>query len=85
VSGTSPEMVDVVFLNHAQMQPQLCAKHIYTKGGTQTGGLRPILTNEADAGTFTRTNLAPETASYAGEPASWNVLHARHTLHRMNH
>lgn len=44
-----------------------------------------VFRNEADALTFIRQNLAPETTLYADEAAAWNALHARYELHRINH
>jgi hypothetical protein len=44
-----------------------------------------VFRNEGDALGFIRRNLAPQTELYADEAASWNELHARYTLHRINH
>jgi hypothetical protein len=41
--------------------------------------------SEADALTFIRTRIAPETTLYADEAASWNELHAGFELHGINH
>lgn len=55
---------------------------IRERGGKTLPG---IFRNEADALTFIRQHVAPETTLYADEAAAWNVLHARYTLHRINH
>jgi len=44
-----------------------------------------VFRNEADALTFIRQHVAPQTTLYADEAAGWNALHARYTLHRINH
>lgn len=44
-----------------------------------------VFRNEADALTFIRQQVASGTTLYADEAASWNALHARYTLHRINH
>jgi len=53
----------------------------------ERGGKTPpgIFRNEADALTFIRQHVAPETTLYADEAAAWNALHARYELHRINH
>ena len=44
-----------------------------------------VFRNEADALTFIRNRVAPQTELYADEAGSWNELPARFTLHRINH
>ena len=44
-----------------------------------------VFRNEADALTFIRRQVPRETTLYADEAASWNELHARYKLHRINH
>ena len=44
-----------------------------------------VFRSEAEALSFIRTRIAPQTAVYADEAAAWNELHARFTLHRINH
>jgi transposase-like protein len=44
-----------------------------------------VFRNEADALTFIRQRVAPQTTLYADEAASWNALAARFTLHRIDH
>jgi transposase-like protein len=44
-----------------------------------------VFRNEADALVFIRQNLPTTTTLYADEAAAWNALHARYTLHRINH
>jgi transposase-like protein len=44
-----------------------------------------VFRNEADALTFIRRQVPRETTLYADEAASWNELHARYELHRINH
>jgi transposase-like protein len=55
---------------------------IRERGGKTLPG---VFRNEADALTFIRQRVAPETTLYADEAASWNALHARYELHRINH
>src|SRR3984957_14480839 len=55
---------------------------IRERGGKTLPG---IFRNEADALTFIRQHVAPETTLYADEAAGWNALHARYELHRINH
>jgi hypothetical protein len=55
---------------------------IRERGGKTLPG---VFRNEADALTFIRQRVAPETTLYADEANSWNDLHARYTLHRINH
>src|SRR5580700_8964166 len=55
---------------------------IRERGGKTLPG---VFRNEADAITFIRNRVAPKTTLYADEAASWNALHARYTLHRINH
>src|SRR6202166_1858920 len=50
-------------------------------GGTLPGVFR----SEADALSFIRRQLPASTTLYADEAGSWNELHARYTLHRINH
>src|SRR6202047_4339781 len=55
---------------------------IRERGGKKLpGGFR----SEGDAPGFIRRNLAPQTELYADEAGSWNELHARYTLHRIDH
>ncbi len=44
-----------------------------------------VFRNEADALTFIRRQVPVGTELYADEAASWNELHARYELHRINH
>jgi transposase-like protein len=44
-----------------------------------------VFRNEADAVTFIRNRVAPQTELYADEAGSWNELAGRFTLHRINH
>jgi transposase-like protein len=44
-----------------------------------------VFRSEGDALGFIRRNLAPQTELYADEAGSWNELHARYTLHRIDH
>ena len=44
-----------------------------------------VFRTEADALNFIRAKIAPETTLYADEATAWNELHARYTLHRINH
>src|SRR5579863_1967120 len=55
---------------------------IRERGGKTLPG---VFRNEADAYTFIRQRVAPQTALYADEAASWNALASRFTLHRINH
>jgi transposase-like protein len=55
---------------------------IRERGGNTLPGVFPT---EADALNFIRTRIAPQTTLYADEAASWNALHARFELHRVNH
>lgn len=55
---------------------------IRERGGRTLPGVFPT---EADALGFIRRNLVPQTTLYADEAGSWNELHARYTLHRINH
>src|ERR1700675_1228872 len=55
---------------------------IRERGGKTLPG---VFRSEAEALTFIRTRIAPETTLYADEAASWNDLHARFELHRINH
>jgi transposase-like protein len=55
---------------------------IRERGGKTLPG---VFRTEADALSFIRTRLAPQTTLYADEAASWNELHARFELHRINH
>jgi hypothetical protein len=43
-----------------------------------------VFRSEADALAFIRERVAPKTTLYADEAASWNDLHARFELHRIN-
>jgi ISXO2-like transposase domain len=53
----------------------------------ERGGKTPpgVFRGEAEALHFVRARIAPQTAVYADEAAAWNDLHARFTLHRINH
>jgi transposase-like protein len=55
---------------------------IRERGGHTLPG---VFRSEADALSFIRTRIAPKTTVYADEAAAWNDLHARYTLHRINH
>jgi transposase-like protein len=44
-----------------------------------------VFASEAAALDFIRRTVAPQTTLYADEAAAWNELHARFTLHRINH
>lgn len=55
---------------------------IRERGGRTLPG---VFRTEADALNFIRTKVAPQTTLYADEAAWWNELHARFTLHRINH
>jgi transposase-like protein len=55
---------------------------IRERGGKTLPG---VFRNEADAVTFIRQRVAPQTTLYADEANSWNDLHGRFTLHRINH
>jgi transposase-like protein len=55
---------------------------IRERGGKTVPG---VFRSEAEALTFIRTRIAPKTTLYADEAASWNDLHARFTMHRINH
>jgi transposase-like protein len=44
-----------------------------------------VFRTEAEALTFLRTRIAPETTLYADEASAWNDLHVRFELHRINH
>lgn len=55
---------------------------IRERGGKTLPG---VFRTEAEALNFIRTRLAPQTTVYADEAAAWNELHARFTLHRINH
>jgi hypothetical protein len=55
---------------------------IRERGGKTLPG---VFRSEADALSFIRHNVAPQTTLYADEAASWNDLHARYELHRINH
>jgi transposase-like protein len=55
---------------------------IRERGGKTLPG---VFRGEAEALHFIRTRIAPQTALYADEGAAWNELHARFTIHRINH
>src|SRR5216683_916907 len=55
---------------------------IRERGGKTLPG---VFRSEIEALSFIRTNVAPQTELYADEAAGWNDLHARFTLHRINH
>ncbi len=46
---------------------------------------RRVPQSKATPLTFIRTRVAPQTELYADEAGSWNELHARFTMHRINH
>jgi len=47
--------------------------------------LPSVFRTEADALNFIRRSVPQGTELYADEAGSWNELHARYTLHRINH
>jgi transposase-like protein len=55
---------------------------IRERGGKTLPG---VFRSEAEALNFIRAKIAPQTTLYADEAASWNELHARFELHRINH
>jgi ISXO2-like transposase domain len=55
---------------------------IRERGGKTLPG---VFRSEADALTFIRRQVSVGTELYADEAGSWNDLHARYTLHRINH
>jgi transposase-like protein len=55
---------------------------IRERGGKTLPG---VFRSEGEALNFIRTRIAPQTAVYADEGAAWNELHARFTMHRINH
>ena len=55
---------------------------IRERGGKTLPG---VFDSEASALNFIRTKVAPQTTLYADEGAWWNELHARFTMHRINH
>jgi transposase-like protein len=55
---------------------------IRERGGNAVPG---VFRSEAEALSFIRTRIAPRTTLYADEAAAWNDLHARFTMHRINH
>src|SRR4051794_30803365 len=55
---------------------------IRERGGKTLPG---VFASEAAALDFIRSKIAPQTTVYADEGAWWNELHARFTLHRINH
>src|SRR6266446_271861 len=55
---------------------------IRERGGKTLPG---VFRSEAEALSFIRTRIAPQTAVYADEAGAWNELHARFTMHRINH
>jgi hypothetical protein len=44
-----------------------------------------VFHSEVEALTFIRRQVPRGTELYADEASAWNVLHARYTLHRVNH
>jgi ISXO2-like transposase domain len=44
-----------------------------------------VFRSEVEALNFTRRQVPPGTELYADEAGSWNELHSRYTLHRINH
>ena len=55
---------------------------IRERGGKTLPG---VFRSEAEALTFIRRQVPRGTTLYADEAAAWNALHARYTLHRINH
>src|SRR5579863_981390 len=55
---------------------------IRERGGNTLPG---VFRTEADALSFIRRSVPASTTLYADEAGSWNELHARYTLHRINH
>src|SRR3954464_14191853 len=55
---------------------------IRERGGNTLPG---VFRTEAEALSFIRTHVAPKTELYADEAASWDDLHAKYELHRINH
>jgi transposase-like protein len=55
---------------------------IRERGGKTLPGM---FRTEADALNFIRRSVPVSTTLYADEASSWNALHARYTLHRINH
>jgi ISXO2-like transposase domain len=55
---------------------------IRERGGKTLPG---VFRSEADALNFIRRSVPASTTLYADEAGSWNDLHARYTLHRINH
>ena len=55
---------------------------IRERGGKTLPG---VFESEAEALNFIRRQVPRETELYADEAGSWNELHARYTLHRINH
>ena len=55
---------------------------IRERGGHTLPG---VFKTEAAALDFIRNKVARETTLYADEASSWNALHARYELHRINH
>jgi transposase-like protein len=58
---------------------------IIRERGPEGKALPGVFRNEADAVEFIRKNLAPQTRLYADEAASWNDLHSKYELERINH
>ncbi len=69
-------------LRHNQSGKRKVVVVIRERGGKTLPG---VFRNEADAMTFIRHRVAPQTTLYADEAASWNALAGRFTLHRINH
>src|SRR5215211_6958686 len=55
---------------------------IRERGGKTLPG---VFRTEAEALGFIRNHVAPKTELYADEAASWDDLHAKYELHRINH
>src|SRR3954471_6239472 len=55
---------------------------IRERGGKTLPG---VFRTEAEALSFIRNHVAPKTELYADEAASWDDLHAKYELHRINH
>jgi len=58
---------------------------IIRERGSEGRTLPGVFRNEADALNFIRKSVPAETTLYADEASSWNDLHARYELHRINH
>ncbi len=59
-----------------------CVVTIRERDGRTVTGVFP---SEDAAGTFIRSRIAKDTEVHADEASAWNSLHARYTMHRINH